>query len=73
MGSIRLSPRLAAVAGLVPPGARVIDVGTDHGMVPVWLVQTGRAEHVFASDLRAGPLESAERLIILMVQPMKYM
>ena len=51
------------MADLVPPGSRVIDVGTDHAMVPVWLVQTGRAAHVWASDLRTGPLESAVRLI----------
>lgn len=63
MNCIRLSERLLAVARETPPGARVIDVGTDHAMLPVWLVQTGRAEHVWASDIRSGPLESAERLI----------
>lgn len=63
MHTIHLSSRLLAVAELVPPGGHVIDVGTDHGMLPVWLVQTGRAEHVWASDLRSGPLQSAERLI----------
>lgn len=63
MNVIRLSPRLSAVAELVPSGARVIDVGTDHAMLPVWLIQTGRAAHVWASDLRSGPLESADRLV----------
>ena len=63
MNVIRLSPRLSAVAELIPPGAHVIDVGTDHAMLPVWLIQTGRAAHVWASDLRSGPLESADRLI----------
>lgn len=63
MNIIRLSPRLRAVAELVPPGARVIDVGTDHGLLPVWLIQNGRAEHVWASDLREGPLQSAARLV----------
>lgn len=63
MRTIRLSPRLLAVAELVYNGARVIDVGTDHALVPVWLVQTGRASHVWASDLRQGPLDSALRLV----------
>ena len=63
MNVIRLSPRLSAVAELVPQGARVIDVGTDHAMVPVWLIQTGRASHVWAADIRPGPLENAARLI----------
>ncbi len=61
--SIRLSARLQAIAELVPKGARVIDVGTDHAMIPVWLAQEGRASHVWASDLRAGPLDSAKALI----------
>ena len=61
--SIKLSKRLLAVAEAVKPGARVIDVGTDHGMVSVWLAQTGRASHVWASDVRPGPLDSARRLV----------
>jgi tRNA (adenine22-N1)-methyltransferase len=61
--SIHLSARLAAVAAYVPAGARLIDVGTDHGQLPVWLVQTGRVPHAWASDVRPGPLESAARLV----------
>ena len=61
--TIHLSQRLQAVANLVPAGARVIDVGTDHAMIPVWLAQTQRAVHVWASDIRPGPLQSAIRLI----------
>ena len=54
---------MQAVAELVPPGARVIDVGTDHAMIPVWLAQTGRAAHIWAADLREGPLRGAQALI----------
>lgn len=57
-----LSPRLQAVAELVPPGARLADIGTDHGRLPVWLVQHGAVEHVTASDLRPGPLSRAQAL-----------
>lgn len=60
---IHLSSRLAAVAALVPQGAAVIDVGTDHGMVPVWLVQSGRASRVLATDIRSGPLQRAAGLV----------
>ena len=60
---IHLSPRLQAVAELVDQDARVIDVGTDHAMIPVWLVQTGRAVHVLATDIRSGPLENAAALV----------
>lgn len=60
---IHLSARLAAVAALVPPGASVIDVGTDHAMIPVWLVQAGIVRRVLATDIRPGPLENAAALV----------
>ncbi len=63
METLHLSPRLAAIAALVPQDARVIDVGTDHAMLPVYLAQTARAAHIWASDINAGPLQSAERLV----------
>ena len=37
----RLTPRLAAVASQVRPGARLLDVGTDHAYLPAFLVGTG--------------------------------
>jgi len=60
-GGVHLSPRLALLASLVPPGARVADVGTDHGYLPVWLTEHAAASSVIASDLRPGPLHSARR------------
>ncbi len=59
MNEIKLTPRLMAAAELVEPGARVADVGTDHGYLPVWLRQQGRSPCVIASDLRPDPLASA--------------
>lgn len=56
---IKLSPRLAAVAALAGSGGSVIDVGTDHGYVPVYFAQKGLFSKIAASDLRPGPLESA--------------
>ena len=54
-----LDSRLSAIAALFTPGGRGIDVGTDHGYLPVALVQAGKAAHFIASDLRPGPLQSA--------------
>ena len=54
-----LDSRLSAIAELFTPGGRGIDVGTDHGYLPVALVQAGKAAHFIASDLRPGPLQSA--------------
>ena len=57
---LELTPRLALLASWVPPGPRLIDVGTDHGYLPAWLIQNGRIEEAIASDLRPGPLSRAE-------------
>lgn len=59
-----LAPRLLACAALVRPGAHVCDVGTDHALLPVYLVQEGIASDVIASDIGEGPLQSAERTIV---------
>lgn len=56
---MELSKRLKAVAGLVTEGASVADIGTDHGYVPIWLIQSGRATKVIAMDVNEGPLERA--------------
>ena len=57
---IRLSPRLKAVAAQVPRGACVVDVGTDHAYLPIWLMQQGRVARAIAVDVAAGPLERAK-------------
>lgn len=57
-----LSPRLQAVADLVPLGEPLVDIGTDHGQLPVWLLLHGRVPHAVATDLRPGPLSRAKKL-----------
>ncbi len=57
-----LSARLQAVAELVPQGAKLADVGTDHGRLPVWLIQNGVIDRAVASDLRPAPLSRAKEL-----------
>ena len=56
-----LSDRLLACCDFVHPGDRVADVGCDHGYLSIHLLQTGIASHVYASDVRQGPLSSAKR------------
>lgn len=58
---LRLSPRLRCIADLVPAGARLADVGTDHGYLPAWLLLEGRIRHAIASDINAAPLDHARR------------
>lgn len=58
---IRLSDRLHTIARMIPARSRVADIGTDHGYLPIWLIQNGAAERVIACDVREGPLEHARR------------
>lgn len=58
---LELSPRLAMAASMVPDGARLADVGTDHAYLPAWLLQHGVIQYAIASDLREGPLERARQ------------
>ena len=51
--------RLHAIATQVPLGAKLADVGTDHGYLPVWLLVHGRIDKAVAADLREGPLGRA--------------
>ncbi|WP_024346490.1 tRNA (adenine(22)-N(1))-methyltransferase [Lacrimispora indolis] len=53
---MKLSRRLETIASFVPEGSRVADIGTDHGYIPIHLVQEGKAKHAIAMDVREGPL-----------------
>lgn len=63
MEQLRLTPRLQAVARLVPDGARLADVGTDHAHLPVWLLLQGRIQAAIATDIREGPLSRAKQTV----------
>ncbi len=58
---LRLSPRLRAIAGMVPRCGCLADIGTDHGYIPAALLLEGRIETAIATDIREGPLHSAMR------------
>jgi tRNA (adenine22-N1)-methyltransferase len=45
-----LPARLAAVGALCPPGARLADVGSDHGLLPLALLAAGRASFALATE-----------------------
>mgnify|MGYP002582675098 FL=1 len=61
MRELQLQPRLQLLADMVPPGSRLADVGTDHGYIPVWLLQRGRIAAAIASDIGAEPLQHARQ------------
>ena len=60
---VELSGRLLAAAGMVTPGGRAVDVGCDHGWLPIYLLEQGICTGAVAADLREGPLSRAREHI----------
>ena len=60
---VYLSRRLRTAADLVRPGATAADVGCDHGKLSAYLLDSGRAEFVYATDIKKQPLEKAAALL----------
>ena len=60
---MRLSERLQRIACMVPEGSFVVDIGTDHAYLPVWLVEQEICPGALAMDLRDGPLRRAKEHI----------
>lgn len=60
---MEVSKRLQAVAGMVSAGNRLVDVGTDHGYIPIYLIERKKIPSAIAMDVKAGPLSRAEEHI----------
>lgn len=59
----KLSKRMKAVAAMVSFCGVLADVGTDHGYVPIALVEKKKIKKAIAMDINAGPLERARKNI----------
>lgn len=60
---MQISKRLKAVSGMVTSGLCLADIGTDHGYIPIYLVQSGRVPRAIAMDVNRGPLLRAREHI----------
>ena len=60
---LELTPRLRMVADMLPAGARLADVGTDHAYLPAALMLEGKIPSAIAADLREGPLSRAKETV----------
>ena len=60
---MQLSLRLSAIAEMVTEGNRLVDVGCDHGYLPVYLVLEKKIPCALAMDVRKGPLSRAREHI----------
>ncbi|MFB9325461.1 tRNA (adenine(22)-N(1))-methyltransferase TrmK [Paenibacillus aurantiacus] len=56
---MKLSKRLQTIADRVTPGSRTADIGSDHALLPVYLVQSGRVPSAIAGELNTGPYQAA--------------
>jgi len=60
-----ISKRLIAIAEKVDKCQTVLDIGTDHGYIPIYLLINKICNKVIASDINKGPLKKAEENVKL--------
>ncbi|MGL4914074.1 MAG: tRNA (adenine(22)-N(1))-methyltransferase [Romboutsia sp.] len=58
---MKLTDRLLKIASLVTKGKKVADIGTDHGYIPVYLLNKGHVDYAVLADVNKGPLENARK------------
>lgn len=56
---MKLTDRLLKIADLVTKGKKIADIGTDHGYIPVYLLNKGHVDFAILADVNKGPLENA--------------
>ncbi|MHA6530331.1 tRNA (adenine(22)-N(1))-methyltransferase [Paenibacillus sp. BAC0078] len=61
MNNTKLSNRLQLVLEQVPQGSIVADIGSDHALLPVAAIESGRALSAIAGEVTTGPFEAARR------------
>lgn len=54
-----LSKRLKFIANYIDKCDKIIDVGTDHGYIPIYAVKKGICNSAIASDINKEPLDKA--------------
>lgn len=59
---IRLDSRLSAAAALVLPDKPMADIGSDHGLLPAFLLQQGICPKVISADLSQPSCDKASAL-----------
>ena len=55
-----MNNRLKAILSMVEDGVGVIDVGTDHGFIPIALTENNYKGNIYASDINREPLQTAK-------------
>lgn len=60
MEKVELSKRLEKVAGFVKEDEVVLDIGSDHAYLPIYLIEKGKIPAAIAGEVALGPYERAK-------------
>lgn len=60
---MKLGERLKTIADMVPAGATMADIGTDHAYLPIYLVTKRGVSRAIAGDIHYGPYLSAKNAV----------
>lgn len=52
---MKLSLRLLTIASMVVEGYQIADIGSDHGLLPIYLAKNHLSDNIYASDNKKGP------------------
>lgn len=58
-----LCARLSQIASLIPYSTIFADIGSDHGLLPCFILSEGKADKAVITDISRKSLQKAERLI----------
>jgi len=61
MTEMNLSDRLKTVGEMIKDVNTIVDVGTDHAYIPIYLIKNNIIEKAIASDINSGPVEKAKK------------
>ena len=56
-----LNKRLKAITELIEPCEVLMDVGSDHGFLPLYLLLNKKIKHAIIGEINHGPLEQAKK------------
>ena len=57
---MELSKRLDLIVNHIKDCDTLVDVGTDHGYIPIYVIKNGICKNAIASDINKDPLDKAK-------------